>query len=56
MTEPTKCDFCDKPMTSYGSYQCYMACDDHVKDGEALEDKMWASIQDSDVYPDEGSK
>lgn len=40
-----KCDFCDKPMTSYGSQMCYVACDDHVKEGEVIEKGMWEEIE-----------
>ncbi len=46
------CDFCDKPMTNYGSYQCYFACDDHVKEGEEVERKMWEAIEESQACQD----
>lgn len=43
-----KCDFCDKVATSYGAYQCYLACDDHTEKGEEIENKMWKLTQDEE--------
>ena len=42
-----KCDFCEKPFLYYGAYQCSMYCEDHIKDGEAVEDKMFAEMERS---------
>lgn len=43
----SKCDFCDKPMTCYGQYHSYLACDDHIKEGEDVEAGMWKVIEES---------
>ena len=40
-----KCDFCSKEATSYGSQQCYFVCDDHVAEGEAVENAMFAEME-----------
>jgi hypothetical protein len=40
-----KCDFCFKEAIAYGSFQCYMACEDHLNEGEQLENEMWEAME-----------
>lgn len=41
----TKCDFCTKPMVGYLSQQCAMYCEDHEKEAEAVEAKMYEEME-----------
>lgn len=41
-----KCMFCDKEGKYYGFQHCYFVCDDHIKDGEKIEENLIAEIQD----------
>lgn len=45
MSDKNCCDFCDKPITNYGSYHCYVACDEHAEKGEEIERKMWETME-----------
>lgn len=35
-----KCDFCSKKAVEYGFQQCYLACEDHLEDGQKIEDQL----------------
>lgn len=41
----SKCDFCEKEMVGYCSFQCALYCEDHEKEALEIENLMYETME-----------